>query len=591
MRKAVLCLAAALLMGALATFAAFQIIPLFFTGVRGTATWGCAIGWGMLCGFCVFQDCGRKVSRMEPHPLLLWLLAAFFTGVTLLGLSFHQSGSAQWLSENKGLCLSMVPGLALPFPSVARSLLRGIKPAAPRPRMDRPVVSLCFAAALLVCWLPWILCVFPGTMSFDANSQILMIYGKAPLTNSNPIAQTGLLALMVRLGEGLFHSADGGVALYCGLQTLLMAYLLGVLLKRMAAAGCGRGLWIAAFAFYALCPAMPTFAMCVGKDTNFGMAVLFFSMELWQWLRGDTLSPKQRKMGGLRLLLAAVLCALLRNAGLGLVLISALGCLLVRLRNKALPLMPPLMAAAGATAVMLVLQLGVLPALGAGPTPESESLSLPLQACVRCAVNGELTPEEETALRGVMDLDTAIAVYNGELSDRVKDTWQEDASAEEKAAFWKAYLSMVLRHPATCFSAAFHNTYGYFMPGYMSTLKAVLFVGDFHSRSEPTQELFPYTVNPHALNVHEKMKDWQSDPLYCVLHSPGIYSLLTLLAAVACLRKGRRRMLICVLPALLVLLGCVFSAVNGYLRYALPLLLCVPFLLGTISLDNSPGKW
>ena len=48
------------------------------------------------------------------------------------------------------------------------------------------------------------------------------------------------------------------------------------------------------------------------------------------------------------------------------------------------------------------------------------------------------------------------------------------------------------------------------------------------------------------------------------------------------LRKSRRE-LICAVPALFTLAGCLLSAVNGYFRYAMPLYISAPLLLWLVS--------
>lgn len=138
------------------------------------------------------------------------------------------------------------------------------------------------------------------------------------MTNANPVFQTWLLGAFRQVGLWL-GGPDTGVALYCVTQAVLMACLMGALLDGIRLSAAPRWLFWAALVFYALCPIFPVFAFCVGKDTNFAMAVLFLSL----MVKGVVDEPG--RCGAARaagLCAAAVLCVLLRNPGIYLVLLT-----------------------------------------------------------------------------------------------------------------------------------------------------------------------------------------------------------------------------------------------------------------------------
>ena len=238
----------------------------------------------------------------------------------------------------------------------------------------------------------------------------------------------------------------------------------------------------------------------------------------------------------------------------------------------------PALAAGCVLGVYGALHLLVLPGLNIAPTPESENYSLPLQQVARVAVGGGLTQEQEQAVSGVLPVEELKAAYNGELSDPVKALWREDATAEQKGAFWRAWPGIVLDHPMTCLSATFHNTYGYLYPGYMSVIKPTLLIGDQSTRTASVKGLYDYTVNPLSEGLEALTDRLAQNPLYRLAVSPGLYGWIALMSAVWLLRGNRGRLLGAV-PALFTLGGCLLSAVNGYFRYAMPLYLCAPLLL------------
>ena len=180
---------------------------------------------------------------------------------------------------------------------------------------------------------------------------------------------------------------------------------------------------------------------------------------------------------------------------------------------------------------------------------------------------------------GVLPVEKLKAAYNGELSDPVKDLWYQDASDEAKAAFWPAWLSMVKDHPMTSVSATFHNTYGYLYPGYVSTIKPTLLIGNQATRTANVHGLYDYSVNPLSTRLKAFTDRLNENPLYRIVVSPGLYGWITLLAAVWLMSRKTKRELICAVPALFTLAGCMLSAVNGYFRYAMPLYMSAPMLI------------
>ncbi len=435
-----------------------------------------------------------------------------------------------------------------------------------------------FTLLLLACWLPYLLAVWPGTVSNDSITQLAEALGQIPLSNGNPVFQTGLVWLFAQVGLGLFGTADATVALYVCVQGVLMAWLLGYALGRIRRLSAPGWLGWLATAFFALCPVFPTFAFCMGKDTNFAMAVLWLMLMAWRVL--DSRWPPLRTLVGLAL--SAVLCALLRNAGVA-VAAATLGALFVwALTVRSRQWRAPLAALLATAAAVMALHLLVLPALGALPTPETENWSIPLQQVARTVASETLTDEERAAVDAVMPIAQIQPAYNGELSDPIKNLWRASVTPQQRTAFFATWLRLGLKHPATYASATFHNTYGYLLPGYVSTLKPTLLLG-MQGRTTLVDGVFRFSVNPAATGLAAVLQSLYAYAPFRLLVSPGAYGWAVLLAVAGVLHCRKRRYLIAMLPVLVVLLGCLFSAVNGYFRYALPLYFAAPVLMALLS--------
>jgi len=442
-----------------------------------------------------------------------------------------------------------------------------------------------FMLILLACWLPYLITVWPGTVSNDSITQLAMIFGRKTLSNGNPLAQTGLLWLAVQAGKGLLGSADAAVALYVCVQAALMAWLLAYTLRRMTDTLAPVWLTVLATAFYALCPVFPVFAFCVGKDTLFAMAVLWFMLMVWR-----VSNSKWPSFGAaLGLCLSAVFCALLRNAGAALAGITLLVLLIRTFTVRTRQWRAPLAALLATGAALAALYLAVIPALGVEPALETENWSVPLQQVARTVASETLTEEERAAVDAVMPVDEIKAAYNGELSDPVKKLWRDTATDEEKSLFFAAWLKLGTEYPATYASAFFHNTYGYLLPGYVSTIKPTFLLG-MEGRTTLINGVFDFTVRDAANDLKETLKSLFAYVPFRLLCAPGLYGWLALFALAGIMGCRRRWNAIALLPAVIALAGCLFSAVNGYFRYAMPLYFAVPPMLALLSQALASGR-
>ena len=511
-----------------------------------------------------------KIPRVFYH-WHLWIAAFVFAAVTTLGASFDHSGSVALVTSQKWKALFYFAGRVPAFYMGMVLIWEAMKSGAPW-KKQYPVWA--YALVLFACWLPYLITVWPGTVSNDSITQLTEIFGAKTLSNGNPLLQTGLIWFFAVIGQGVFASADVAVALYVLTQGLLMAWLLGYTVSLAAKGGAPKWLVIASFLFYALCPVFPLFAFCIGKDTNFAMAVLWLTLIVWRIVRAE--KPATRDV--VFLSVSAVLCALLRNAGVGLAAVTLAALLVWSLVRRNMVWQGAMYALTCVASVLFILHMALIPMLGADKSPETEIMSAPLQQIAR-VVTDESLPETYFAdIDAVLPVEQLKAAYNGELSDPVKDLWRAEVTPEEKRAFFKAWFSLGFKRPTIYFSAFFHNSYGYVTPGYVSTIKPTFLLGA-EGNTDEIEGAFDFTVNPHAEGMKEVLKRLLQYAPFRILAAPGLYGWILLFALAVVLARRQWRTLLYMLPALLTLAGCFFSPVNGYFRYAMPIYFTAPPLL------------
>lgn len=516
---------------------------------------------------------GLRVSRRKSLSLgrvPLWALSFLLACVVTLGASFAQSGDSS----------ALVKWMILPRMALYYLLFACVEGALSEKSEKEPLprrVGWMYALCLLLSWTPWFVLLYPGVLSNDSITQMKMILGLEPMTNNNPVFQTWLLGACYQVGHGLLGSDNAAMLLYVLPQMALLAMTLAYALGVMRDLGAPRGLIGASFLLFALCIIFPLFALCVGKDTNFAAAVLLLSLCAARLIERD----KPGKGLWALTLLSGVLVTLLRNPGFYLAALTLGGLLIWALRARRVETAKPAgWALAAATCAYLCLHLALLPALGIPDTSETENQSVPLQQVARIVstYGDALTEEERAAVDAVLPVDEIRGAYQGELSDPIKDLVRPAATREQKAAFRRVWLELVRRYPATALSATFHNVYGYLTPGFVSGIKPTFLIGK-QGHTDAIDARFQPSVSAYSDSMRALTDRLEAQPLTRLLLSPGGYALTLLFALVILLRKGNKRWLIPLLPALGSLAGCMGSAVCGYLRYSLPLIVCAPLAL------------
>ena len=151
-----------------------------------------------------------------------WLLGLFLACVVTLSLSFWQNGTAEGFTSAPWRSLGQIAWRTAAYALLGTLLERLLN----RPAPAKALSPFALGGGILLCWLPYFYWIFPGTVSNDSVTQVLEIIGVEKLGNANPIFQTALIYFFRGAGKVL-GSADAGVFLYCMVQALLMAWLLG----------------------------------------------------------------------------------------------------------------------------------------------------------------------------------------------------------------------------------------------------------------------------------------------------------------------------------------------------------------------------
>lgn len=525
----------------------------------------------------------RQQRRMLPLAALLGLF-------TLTGLSMEASDSLAFLYSGL-VCLAKAAavwaGYAVLIYFCLRAVFYGLDRLAASPGRSRkgpgwlktasPKTVLCSMGVILLCWLPYYICLFPGASNSDTWWQLEQVTGVQPLNAGHPLLHTFLQSGLILAGKTLLGSWNAGVFLAVLVQSLSMAAVLAYNVHFLVRLNVRPVLLGLLLALYGLVPTFPRSATILMKDTPYSFSVLLFTVLVLEAVLLPQQFAAKRYKKPLAALAAFLVCTMRYNGPvllIGVLLFSGPALWKTAKSSRA-------RAALAAWLVLpLVLGYGISAGLKALPGVEqanpNETLSVPLQQTGRFVrdFGDEVTDEEREVIDRVVQYDQLAEVYTPWLADPIKSYInREDATDADRAAYRQVWMAQTLRHPVNALEAFVNLNYGWVYPGVTNPCWSYSPVADND-----------YVTRPAVLDRLEALLD-KADfafllPVTSWFENLGLaaWGLLALGAWLSARRvKGLGGALS---MQYLTLLMCLFGPVFfGHGRYGWPLLFCWPVLL------------
>ena len=428
---------------------------------------------------------------------------------------------------------------------------------------------------------------WPGFFVYDAQEEFNQV-AQRRFTTHHPLLHVLLLGGIISAGNKLFGSYNAGIACYMIFQMTVLAACFTWVVDFLRKKDAPLWLRVAGTLYFAFFPVIQMYVLCSAKDTLYSAAMLAVILLLVQMAeeREAFFSTKKNVAA-----LAGALClmALMRHNGLYILilLIPAMAALAGRKQW---------MRAALAGLCALILTLGVSAGLKtvfhAEDSENQEMLTVPIQQLARTwTLSPEVfTEEEEEVLFSFLPRE-ALERYTPKLSDNVKISFNNAAYAQDSSAFWRLWLSIGGKAPASYLNAWLLTSYGFWYPdavldGYQGNTVFTFTYGEssyFGYETElPGQR---HSFIPWLDALFEKMSlelFQQRVPVLSMLFSSGFLFWVYAAGIVFLLRCGRFRQAAAFLPAglnwLTVLLG-----PTSLVRYVLIFWFALPVLALVVS--------
>ena len=536
----------------------------------------------------LYMKCWRNFCRS--CKWITHLIAAMFSVFMLIGMSFSVQGNWSFFTAGRNqilIALLTWAGFFFLFDIVISLLYaygekhpflhsRNIKKF---PEFMEKHYLLVAFLLILAGWLPYILIFWPGSVPYDGFRQLNMFAGNQRFTNKHPWELSLIMGALMTIGNVI--SDNWGIFMVVGVLALIYAVCYATVCYKLKSWGAPRWFNICCIAFFSLVPVFGAYSQTIIKD---GIFSALFSLFMAIYVECCIPTLREKSGQSLRqqltvLFLTGFGMCITRNNGLYMVLPAFI--LLFFFLGKKRRLY-----AVGMVILVTVgymgLQKEVAPRLYIGNFPSRVFFSIPMQQTARYLKEypDDVTKEEAKAIDGVMEYDEIADLYNPELSDPVKATYRGGHITMAKLKrYFNAWFSMFLRHPGVYIEATLHNSYGYYYPFHNCTAQSSY---RFYTVNEPLIEESDYhqIFSAETRNQLKRYADlWSQIPGLAQICNAGTYTwIVILLLGYLIYRKRWKGILVLAAPALNVAI-CIASPVNGLLRYAFPLMACMPAVI------------
>lgn len=433
------------------------------------------------------------------------------------------------------------------------------------PRGERTLSRRTFfvtAGALLLLWLPFVVLDYPGAVCYDTVQQFGQFWGMIPRSNNSPFFDTVVYGVLYGIGSFLGGSDNFGIGFIVICQLILYAASFAYAIETVCrVTGFRAPRWIL-IALYGLVPIFGGAVRVVLKDSLHLPFVMLYCTVLVRILYFPV-TKKTRAAFCLTFMLAA----LTRKAALSYVLAGAVVlCLLAKKPDKRKLLL--------CTVLSVLIVLGVekvlYPLLGIAKAPGSELVALQIQS-VSYITRRQLDYIPQELLQridAVLGIDNILTLYNPNNADYMKTCFSGDV--KEILSVW---FALAKRFPGEFVYSVITASWKYFFAFSTGSTEYWYGIDDFSKLGKEIAFVIPVRY------IKNYVMFWVESPSLSRLIGPGPYSWMLLFSAGRAWRNKSKEILVLIVPMAILMIGLIFTPINGECRYAYPLIGMAPIIL------------
>ena len=302
------------------------------------------------------------------------------------------------------------------------------------------------AVLVMLCWLPYLIWLYPGTLWYDTSWQVYEYYSGS-LSDHHPFLLVYLYGAFIDLGRTLLGDGTRGMFVLICIQYVAAAFGFSLICSYLRRAGARWGLCLGILLFFCLFPFFPMMFCSIVKDTLQAVLFIYFALLYCEVVRtrGEILKHLWPTVA---LLLLGLAICIVKKTGVYVVAAPLIALAFMRLRWGGRALLP-IVGAFLAVVMLVVFPRVVLPALDVEPGGKQESLAVPIQ---QVAHDVKYYPEDfsdadKQLLNDFLwiDFDDIPSEFDYEIVDPIKDgSLRDDSLIPQFMALW---ARLALAHP------------------------------------------------------------------------------------------------------------------------------------------------
>lgn len=516
----------------------------------------------------------ENITRRERWIALLF--AFFFSGMVTLGnypiytnMEYGYMKTATTAGIFFGAAVTGYHILLFMHHAILRKELLTCKKAGRE--KGRYVFILTFVLSVGFTGIYWYFTGYPGNLSVDSLNQISQIQSGV-YSNHHPFWHTMIIKLWYDIGMSVFHEINGAAALYTVAQIVSISACFSLAVMTLYEAGMPIGFVASTLVIYAFSPYNHGLLASMWKDPLFSASLLLLICGMFRVFR----DIGRTSWNAFFILMGGIGFGVIRNNGWPVLAATALAS--VPMIRKQYPLVSNLLLIC--MILTGIMKWPVLSLLHVEKVETTEVMTVPVQQIARVLWEGyELTDEERTFLNHISaDPDEIAGLYNPTISDSLKEDLLEsggDYLKDHKWEYLRFWLKMGLGHPAAYLRAWIDQTCGYWNSGY----KYWIFLTDVEYNKMGIERTVRSPLLDHLYTQYDSF--YFSLSIFEPLRAIGLHTWMVMLVFFLCgMRKDKPGMFLSIPANLIWVVLSIVAPVNSEFRYAYPLFLCLPILLG-----------
>ena len=314
-------------------------------------------------------------------------------------------------------------------------------------------------------YLPYLLKLYPGVVSYDSYEQLSQIVGNLSYSNHHPVLHTLIIKLFYDLGNLLTGNSNIGLLLYTIFQMVVACFTFSFTTYTLYKNNINKYVVVFIWLFFFITPYNAIYSVTIWKDILFSYIVLLTTILLWNHYHNKLEWNNKNKV--IFIFLSILICLLRSNGFYAYIIFVILFYLLYKKEFKKIfiPIIISLF-------VVVIFKYPVLSLLKVKQPDFVESISIPLQQVgYVIRKDGNITDEELNLISKIADIekiknDVTHFHISNPIKDNIRDHDINHYLESHKLDYLKLWINLGIKNIKLYKDAYVLQTSGYYYHNY-----------------------------------------------------------------------------------------------------------------------------